>query len=159
MPLTDIAVRQAKARDRAYKLADGSGLCLLVQPNGSKWWRYRYRFWGRENMLSVGVYPGTSLSQARALAGEARKLLDQGKDPGAERVIARKTQDTSFEAVARHLLAAMEKHVHAHKRAPAATERRSTSCCGETGEPCVAARTAMMSSMSATTTSAPMSRS
>jgi len=117
MPLTDIAVRQAKARDRAYKLADGSGLCLLVQPNGSKWWRYRYRFWGCEKMLSVGVYPGTSLSQARALAGEARNLLDEGKDPGAERVIARKTQDTSFQAVARHLLAAMEKHVHADKRA------------------------------------------
>jgi len=76
MPLTDIAVRQAKARDRAYKLADSSGLCVLVQPNGSKWWRYRYRFWGCEKMLSVGVYPGTSLSQARALAGEARKLLD-----------------------------------------------------------------------------------
>src|SRR5437879_4078856 len=81
MPLTDIAVRQAKARDRAYKLADGSGLCLLVQPSGSKWWRYRYRFWGREKMLSVGVYPGTSLSQARALAGEARMLLELGKDP------------------------------------------------------------------------------
>ena len=117
MPLTDIAVRQTKARDRAYKLADGSGLCLLVQPNGSKWWRYRYRFWGCEKMLSVGVYPGTSLSQARALAGEARTLLGEGKDPGAERVIARKTQDTSFEAVARHLLAAMEKHVRADKRA------------------------------------------
>ena len=99
MSLTDIAVRQAKARDRAYKLADGAGLCLLVQPNGSKWWRYRYRFWGREKMLSVGVYPGTSLSQARVLAGEARKLLDLGKDPAAERLIARKTQDTSFESV------------------------------------------------------------
>ena len=91
MPLTDIAMRQAKARDRAYKLADGSGLCLLVQLNGSKWWRYRYRFWGREKMLAVGVYPGTSLSQARAPAAEARKLLDAGKDPGAERVIAKKT--------------------------------------------------------------------
>jgi integrase len=117
MSLTDIAVRQAKARDRAYKLADASGLCLLVQPNGSKWWRYRYRFWGREKMLSVGVYPGTSLSQARVLAGEARKALDAGKDPGVERVIAKTTQDNTFETVGRHLLAAMEKHVHADKRA------------------------------------------
>jgi len=55
--------------------------------------------------------------EARALAGEARKLLDDGKDPGAERVIARNTQDTSFEAVARQLLAAMEKHVRTDKRA------------------------------------------
>ena len=91
------------------------GLRVLVRPNGFKWWRYRYRFWGRDKMLSVGVYPGTLLSHARALAGAARELLGQGKDPGAERVIARKTQDTSFESVAGQLLAAMEKHVHARR--------------------------------------------
>src|ERR1700730_11822741 len=97
MPLTDIAVRQAKARDRAYKLSDGSGLCLLIQPNGSKWWRFRYRWAGREKMLSVGVSPTTSLSQARALAAEAKRSLKDGKDPGAERVIARETQESSFQ--------------------------------------------------------------
>jgi hypothetical protein len=99
MPLTDIAVRRAKVRTRAYKVADDSGLRLLVQPNGSKWWRYRYRLWGREKMLSAGAYPGTCLSQVGALAGEARKLVDQGKDPGAERVIAKKIQDNTFQTV------------------------------------------------------------
>jgi hypothetical protein len=52
MPLTDTALRLAKPRERAYKLADGRGLCLLIQPNGSKWWRYRYEYRGTEKMLS-----------------------------------------------------------------------------------------------------------
>jgi hypothetical protein len=57
MPLTDTAVRQARPRERAYKLSESRGLCLLVQPNGSKWWRYRYRWERTEQMLKLGVYP------------------------------------------------------------------------------------------------------
>lgn len=98
MPLTDIAVRQAKARDRAYKLSDGAGLCLLIQPSGAKYWRFRHLWAGREKMLSVGVYPQTSLSQARARTQEARKTLDGGKDPGAQRALAKENTEASFES-------------------------------------------------------------
>jgi Arm DNA-binding domain len=63
VPLTDVTVRIARARERAYKLSDGAGLCLLVQPNGKKWWRFRYKWNGREQMLSMGVYPDISLLQ------------------------------------------------------------------------------------------------
>jgi hypothetical protein len=85
MSLTDTAVRLAKPRDRAYRLADARGLCLLIQPTGSKWWRFRYRFQGAEKMLSLGTYPNVSLSQARDRRDEARKTLEDGNDPSAER--------------------------------------------------------------------------
>ena len=67
--LTDVGIRNARARDRAYKLADGRGLCLLVQPSGSKWWRFRYEWAGKERMLSMGTL-GSSISacSARALS-------------------------------------------------------------------------------------------
>jgi hypothetical protein len=71
--LADIAVRNARARDRAYKLADGRGLCLLVQPNGSKWWRFRYDWDSKEKMLSVGTDPNTSLADARKRATKLDK--------------------------------------------------------------------------------------
>ncbi len=85
MSLTDRAIQTAKPRDRAYKLTDGRGLCLLVQPNGSKWWRYRYRFERAEKMLSLGTYPDVPLILARERCHEARRLLALGKDPAAER--------------------------------------------------------------------------
>lgn len=68
-------------------------------------------------MLSVGVYPQTSLSQARARTQEARKTLDGGKDPGAQRALAKENTEARFDAVARHFLAQIEKHVKADKRA------------------------------------------
>jgi hypothetical protein len=58
MPLTDMQARKAKPTERPYKLADGGGLFLLVQPNGSKLWRMKYRHEGREKLLSFGSYPG-----------------------------------------------------------------------------------------------------
>ena len=93
MPLTDTAVRQARARDRAYKLADGRGLTLLIQPNGSKWWRFRYRWAGAERMLSLGTYPDTPLAEARNRREAARQALDKGIDPGAERRIEKHAVD------------------------------------------------------------------
>lgn len=56
MPLTDIAIRNAKPREKAYKLADGGGMYLQVQPNGGKWWRYAYRFDGKQKLLALGTY-------------------------------------------------------------------------------------------------------
>jgi hypothetical protein len=84
MPLTDIAVRQARPREKVYKLRDERGLLLMVRPTGAKWWRLRYKSQGKENMLSLGVYPDVSLSMARDRRDAARRLIADGKDPSAE---------------------------------------------------------------------------
>ena len=65
MPLTDIAVRNAKPSDKAQKLSDGGGLYLMVHPNGSKYWRLKYRFLSKEKVLAIGIYPHISLADAR----------------------------------------------------------------------------------------------
>jgi sugar-specific transcriptional regulator TrmB len=85
MPLSDIAIRDAQPTDRPQKLADGGGLYLLLNPNGSRWWRLRYRIAGKEKMLSLGTYPETGLEDAREKRDEARKLLAAGVDPGEQR--------------------------------------------------------------------------
>lgn len=82
MALTDIKVRTAKPTDKQYKLTDGSGMHLLVHPNGSKYWRLQYRFGGKQKMLALGVYPDVSLADARSRRDEARKLLANSIDPG-----------------------------------------------------------------------------
>ena len=106
--LTDIAVRNARARDRAYKRSDGCGLCLLVQPNGSKWWRFRYEWMGKEKMLSMDTYPDTSLAQARNRRDEARRRIEAGTDPSMLRRLAEHAPERTFEAVALHYLAGLE---------------------------------------------------
>ncbi len=85
MPLGSLAVQNAKPRDRFYVLTDGFGLHLLVKPNGSKLWRFRYRFGGMPNMLSLGSFPEISLADARTKRDEARKLLANGTDPSRQR--------------------------------------------------------------------------
>ncbi len=64
MALTDIKVKTAKPKDKPYKLADGGGMYLLINTNGSKYWRMKYRFAGKEKMLSIGVYPDVTLADA-----------------------------------------------------------------------------------------------
>lgn len=105
LSLTDIKVRSLKGRDRQYKVADGRGLFLVITPTGSKYWRFRYRIADREKSLAIGIYPDISLADARDKAHEARKLLANDKDPGAEkqskkRAIKLAAQNT-FEMVAR----------------------------------------------------------
>ncbi|MBF0402290.1 MAG: integrase arm-type DNA-binding domain-containing protein [Magnetococcales bacterium] len=109
MALTDTAVRNAKAGTAPKSMADDRGLSLLVQPSGGKWWRFRYRFDGKQKMLSLGVYPDVSLKQARERRDAARRLLAEGIDPGEHRkatktMAANRTED-SFEAVAREWFA------------------------------------------------------
>lgn len=65
MPLTDIQVRNAKASAAPYKLTDGNGMFLLVQPNGAKYWRLSYRFLGKQKTLALGVYPDEAKKEAR----------------------------------------------------------------------------------------------
>jgi integrase len=109
MPLSDVAIRNAKPRERPWKLSDGSGLYVLINPNGSKWWRFKYVYGGREKLLSVGVYPDVGLKQARAGSVDARRLLSGGIDPGAVRKAAKaakKAQEhNSVEAFCRTWLA------------------------------------------------------
>lgn len=85
MALTDTACKNAKGQAKPYKLADERGLFLIVNPSGSKWWRLRVYFRGKENMLSLGVYPDVGLKDARERRDEARKLIAAGIDPAAQR--------------------------------------------------------------------------
>lgn len=85
--LTDLQLRNAKPRGKKYKLSLGGGLTLLVMPDGSKYWRLRYRFGGKEKELTLGrPYPETSLRQADAAASALRARLAQGADPAEERL-------------------------------------------------------------------------
>lgn len=109
MALTDSAVRNAKAEGKAKKLADEKGLFLLVNPTGGKWWRLKYRFGGKEKLLSLGVYPDVTLKDARERRDTARKLLADGIDPGQHRKATKNMKAeqsaNSFEAIAREWFA------------------------------------------------------
>jgi integrase len=99
--LTELAVKKAKPSERPFRVFDGGGMYLEVQPNGSRYWRHKYRFAGKEKLLSLGVYPDVSLMEARARRNAARKLLDDGVDPSAVRKAQRTAAIESFEAVVR----------------------------------------------------------
>jgi integrase len=106
LPLTDTRIRGAKAKDKPFKLADGGGLYLLVQPNGSKLWCMKYRQSnGKENKLHFGAYPHVSLAQARQQRDDARNVLAAGRDPGRVKAdqsrLARIADENTFEKVAR----------------------------------------------------------
>lgn len=103
--LSDLAIKAAKSKDKPYKLADGRGMYLHVMPNGSKYWRLKYRYAGKEKApLALGVYPEMTLKAARAAATDARELLRSGQDPGSVRRVEKMTRTkaaaNSFEAVA-----------------------------------------------------------
>ena len=89
MALSDFAIRKAKPKEKPYRMADGDGLHLLVQPHGSKSWQMRYRFRGKENVLSFGRYPIVTLAEAREKKNAARKLLSNGIDPAVQRKLDR----------------------------------------------------------------------
>lgn len=101
MALTDTEIRKAKAKGEPYRISDGGGLYLLVTPPGGKLWRWKYRFDGREKLMSFGSYPDVPLSLARERHTEARKLLATGRDPMAERKAEKAAADDSFQSIAR----------------------------------------------------------
>ncbi|EPO7652767.1 MULTISPECIES: tyrosine-type recombinase/integrase [Enterobacter cloacae complex] len=104
MKLNARQVDAAKPREKAYKLADGAGLYLEVVPSGSRYWRMKYRFNGKEKRLAFGVYPAVSLAQARALRDDAKKKLAEGIDPSfakKEEKLVRDVQlNNTFQTVA-----------------------------------------------------------
>lgn len=108
MALTDTAIRNAKPKDKSYKVADAQGLYLLVNPTGSKLWRVKYRINGVERKLAIGAYPGITLAEARVARDEARKQLVQAIDPNVAkrqaRIEASIRAGNSFAVVAEELI-------------------------------------------------------
>ena len=105
--LNDTRIRQAKPRERDYKLTDFDGLQLLVRPTGSKLWRFAYRFGGKQKQLALGAHPAVTLAEARERRDAARKLLANGTDPGLQRrleKIAAAAGGNTFREVAEELL-------------------------------------------------------
>ena len=109
MPLTNTSIRNAKPAEKAKKLFDSGGLYLEVAPSGGKWWRFKYRFSGKEKRLSLGVYPDVSLKDARDRRDEVRKLVANKIDPSEHRKAQKATKveqaGNSFEVIAREWFA------------------------------------------------------
>lgn len=105
LKLTASKVKSAGPSAKAYKLADGAGMYLLVHPSGAKYWRLKYRIAGKEKLLALGVYPEVSLAEARLRRENARSLVRDGRDPGVAKQLQKnflQNQDPeTFEAVAR----------------------------------------------------------
>jgi integrase len=95
--LTDTQVRATKPGERPRRLADRDGLYLQIEPSGGRYWRFNYRFNGKQKTLALGVYPDVSLGKARLRLREARELLADGVDP----LVRKKAVGKTFEAVAR----------------------------------------------------------
>lgn len=89
MALTVLAIKNARPRAKAYKLFDEHSLFLLVTPTGSKYWRLKYRYLGKDKVLSLGVWPEVSFPEAREARDAARKLVADGIDPAAEKKLKR----------------------------------------------------------------------
>ena len=111
--LSDAKARNAKPKTKPYKISDGDGLFLVVTPSGSKYWRMKYFFAGKEKLLALGVYPDVTLSDARERRTQARKVLAAGNDPGEVKKAAKRltiiNNSNTFEAVA---LEWLEKRSH-----------------------------------------------
>jgi integrase len=111
MALSVTAIKNAKPRDKTFKLYDEAGLFIQVTPSGGKWWRFKYRFDGKEKLLSLGTFPDVSLAEARGKRDDARKLLAKSPqvDPSNTRKVEKATNQTnatnSFEAIAREWVA------------------------------------------------------
>lgn len=88
-------LRPANPKEKQYKLSDERGLYLLVKPNGSRYWRMKYRFNGKEKKLALGVYPDVSLADARNRRDEARKMLAEGSDPAEKKRLDKLTRKIS----------------------------------------------------------------
>ena len=99
--LKDTKVKNLKGKEKPYKLGDSNGLFIYVTKNGTKFWRQKFRFNGKEKLLSHGEYPFVSLQKARQLRDEARQLLSEGKDPSQAKKAAKISTKNTFEAIAR----------------------------------------------------------
>ena len=105
MNLNDKLIKNAKPKEKQYKIADGLGMYLLIETNGSKYWRLKYRINQKEKTLALGTYPEVSLKEARDKREEARKQLAEGLDPSQEKKLKKLQRNinnqNNFESVAR----------------------------------------------------------
>ena len=108
MPLTDLKIKNLKPKDKPYKVSDFDGLYVLVNPNGSRLWRFKYRLNGKEGLLSLGAYPAISLLQARQLRDEARAQVAVEIDPSEVKrekaALIKQKHANTFESVAENYL-------------------------------------------------------
>ena len=111
--LTELGIKKSKSGKKEKKLYDGQGLYLLLHPNGSKYWRVKYRFLGKEKVLALGVWPKISLTDARKMRNEAKIILKSGQDPNLikQNILRNKQVDqlNTFRAVAEEWLLMKEK--------------------------------------------------
>lgn len=109
MRLSDAKCRNAAPREKLFKLSDGGGLQLWVQPTGSRLWRVAYRHQGKQKLLALGSYPIVTLAKAREGRDEAKRLLADGIDPLAHRKAQAATTQTTFRVVAEEYLEKLRK--------------------------------------------------
>ncbi|MHB8813437.1 MAG: tyrosine-type recombinase/integrase [Steroidobacteraceae bacterium] len=102
--LSDAKVRSLKPKEKAYKVYDDRGLYMVVNPNGSRWWRFKYKYDGKERGISLGVYPDVTLQYAREQLQEARQLLARGIDPSAQRRTVKIARLDTFKPIAEEWL-------------------------------------------------------
>lgn len=118
MPITAIEIKKAQPREKPYKLSDGKGLFIMVNPTGSKYWRMSYRYGGKQKTLALGVYPEVSLADARHKCNEARKLLQNDIDPSdvkrAKKLAKTEAQENSFQALALEWFEKQKPHWSSH---------------------------------------------
>src|SRR6478735_2555234 len=143
MALTDTMIRSTKPSTAPIRLSDSSGLYLLLNPNGSRWWRFDYRHAGKRKTLSLGTYPDTGLKLAREKRDDARKLLASGIDPSAKRQAEKVAVADTFESIAREwfakfapgwakghadkIISRLERDMFTMRRSP--NRRASANCC------------------------------
>lgn len=112
MKLTDLDCKNAKPREKSYKVFDGNGLYLEVRPNGGRYFRWRYRFAGKDKILTIGTYPRVTLAKARRTIVTAQDELTAGTDPAAKKQVDKLTMklmaNTTFEGIAREWLKKMQ---------------------------------------------------
>ena len=101
MPITETAIRIAKAEPKPFKISDSGGMNLLAHPNGSKYFRYDYRFAGKRKTAAIGVYPDLSLKQARVERDRIKSLVSSGFDPSVHSKPKELPELLTFEMVAR----------------------------------------------------------
>ena len=111
--LTYIQINAAKPKEKAWTLSDSQGLLLVIQPNGSKLWRFKYRFLDKQKTLHLGGWPQVSLAHARVRRDEAKKKIAEGVDPALEkkraRIAAKYAAANTFEEVAKEWLVKCER--------------------------------------------------
>ena len=102
--LSDAKIRTLRPKEKAYKVYDDRGLYMVVNPNGSRWWRFKYKYDGKERGISLGVYPDVTLAYAREQLQEARQLLARGIDPSAQRRTVKIARADTFKVIAEEWL-------------------------------------------------------